>query len=162
MNFAALVDNIYDSKPERHSSLSMRNLSLLKKDLLQLFLVKRREKAFNTWYSQAVAQPSTNQAWPCLHQTSWRVSRWYGCKQQTGTRTGLLNRLQHRISDFLLQQFCGFISNVCQCTWSTILSKRCRGWLRPESLTRQLPTKKKKKMACFGSRLHNTVLRKTS
>ena len=29
-------------------------------------VVERREKAYSTWYSQAVSNPSTNQAQPCL------------------------------------------------------------------------------------------------
>ena len=29
-------------------------------------VVERREKAYSTWYSQAVSHPNTNQAQPCL------------------------------------------------------------------------------------------------
>ena len=46
--------------------------------------VCRHEKAYSTWYSQAVSHPSTNQARPCLASEIGRdraCSGWYGRKQ---------------------------------------------------------------------------------
>ena len=45
---------------------------------------KKKKKAYNTWYSQAVSHPSTNQARPCLASEIGRdraCSGWYGRKR---------------------------------------------------------------------------------
>ena len=52
-----------------------------------------KEKAYSTWYSQAVSHPSTNQARPCLASEIRRdraCSGWYGRKHLLLPQNGLL------------------------------------------------------------------------
>ena len=56
---------------------------LLSAHLQQHGSAERERKAYNTWYSQAVSHPSTNQARPCLASEIGRdraCSGWYGSK----------------------------------------------------------------------------------
>ena len=51
----------------------------------KLCSLPRCEKAYSTWYSQAVSHPSTNQARPCLASEIGRdraCSGWYGRKRE--------------------------------------------------------------------------------
>ena len=50
------------------------------------WLQRKLQKAYSTWYSQAVSHPSTNQARPCLASEIGRdraCSGWYGRKRRT-------------------------------------------------------------------------------
>ncbi len=54
-----------------------------------------KAKAYNTWYSQAVSHPSTNQARPCFASEIGRdraFSGWYARKRIQCSRAGYLKK----------------------------------------------------------------------
>ncbi|KAI3371017.1 hypothetical protein L3Q82_023673 [Scortum barcoo] len=75
-------DFLWDGKGVRIAREVMENeYEDVKKQQRPLLLVERSEKAYSTWYSQAVSHPSTNQARPCLASEIGRdraCSGWYG------------------------------------------------------------------------------------
>ena len=74
-----------------HRAVSSQKMKKKKKQQGPLLSVKRSEKAYSTWYSQAVSHPSTNQARPCLASEIRRdraCSQWYGRKRNLQPRVG--------------------------------------------------------------------------
>ena len=68
-----------------------------------LLYAQRNEKAYSTWYSQAVSHPSTNQARPCLASEIGRdraCSGWYGRKRELHLQMDLLKTLLHHVLFF--------------------------------------------------------------
>lgn len=60
----------------------------------------RVQKAYSTWYSQAVSHPSTNQARPCLVSEIGRdraFSGWYGRKREQVQENGLLKLIHSNL-----------------------------------------------------------------
>ena len=70
------------------SALSKMCLLSISSNATLCCLQREVEKAYSTWYSQAVSHPSTNQARPCLASEIRRdraCSGWYGRKRKIPT-----------------------------------------------------------------------------
>ena len=71
---------------KQHDQSLIRATVIIKAQQRPLQFVKRSEKTYSTWYSQAVSHPSTNQARTCLASEIRRdraCSGWYGRKRRT-------------------------------------------------------------------------------
>ena len=67
-----------------------------------------KEKAYSTWYSQAVSHPSTNQARPCLASEIRRdraCSGWYGRKHLLLPQNGLLMKTTYILNVHVAQRY---------------------------------------------------------
>ena len=95
------------ARSEYFFPIYIQSLSIIPKYYLQRIICfcenKMKKKAYNTWYSQAVTHPSTNQAHDCL--TS--VIRWelvlsirYGCRHFLPLLTSLSIILSKKMHDF--------------------------------------------------------------